>query len=641
MIPALVAAARSISTVTEGGCNLVKLRISLVLMLLFATPIFAGDLMDSSKLNLRPVESLNMSDLLPAHVKAGGLNAKFTEAASPEYNLSRMKQMNPDFTTYPEAAGIVWLKQTVIARSDSGGTDITRLYVVLGRRGLGGKWLNWNIPVPAQGSAEILEARAYDFNSLAEIAEASTQEDSRAGIIHVNFQGLPETFILAVCWKESLPSQLSVEGLCWFQEDLRVWESIVEVYSPQKIAYRTFPDIRSPEVTEDINEIAYNWRRINLEPYVQDGELARVQRAGVVFGTRRGTSGATGIMKDVELSGNIPADGEAVSGFKRSKRDGTLRLLEWLSSREEIELAEGSPRKIPANGVLTREEKVIVARSWLAGQKVDVSLAWLIPFEPDDSSPLCAGMFANPVLDVQGVKGVDFHDMTDPKLLAGAKIFAVNSEGRFFSRRIPSSKSGDNRLSAIMELQLDENGLMNGTVRVLLRGAWGALMLGNNPTDGRARGALLSLFPGLTNYKDVKYRSVKGVPEISFRLENKPGVGGTGRGILAILPFFEPVAMRKLGGYEAPVEVMFPFVVDQNITLGFPKNASQALVDNKIAKNPDKINYTENYTNRRHRLLADSRFELNMSSVTSGNMPLLQRHLDSWRAFSSRHIPIR
>ena len=122
MIRALAEAARSISTVTEGGCNLVKLRISLVILLLFASQVFAGDLIDSSKLNLRPVESLNMSDLLPAHARAVGQNAKFTEAASPEYNLSRMKQMNPDFTTYSEAGGIIWLKHTVIARSDSGCT---------------------------------------------------------------------------------------------------------------------------------------------------------------------------------------------------------------------------------------------------------------------------------------------------------------------------------------------------------------------------------------------------------------------------------------------------------------------------------------------------------------------------------------
>ena len=619
-----------------------KHKLLLLMLLLLVSPAFAGDLMDTSTLNMRPVDSLNMSGLLPAYVK---LDGRFSESEAPEYDLSRMKQMNPDFTTYPDAAGIIWQKRVIISRSEAGGMEVTRLYVILGRKGLGGlsKWLNWNIPVPANGSAEVLEASAYDFNSLAGIFEASPVADEEAGIIRVNFQGLPETFILALSWKEHLPSQLSIEGLCWFQEELRVWESIVEVYSPQQLAYRTFPEIRSPEIQEDMDETLYTWRYINLEPYVSAGELARSVRAGVAFSTRQGTSGITGILKDAENAGSIPPDSGALAGFKRSKSEGTIRLIDNLTARDTIELTEGSPRKIPAAGALTRAEKAILARSWLAGQKVDATLAWQIPFEPDDRTPLCASMFRDPVLNVQGVKGVEFHDMTPAgtRLIAGAKVWGVNSEGRFFSRRIPSSKSTDNRLSAIMELQLDELGRISGTVRVLLRGAWGALLLGSNPTDGTARGALLSLFPGLTNYKDVKYRSIKGTPEISFVLENKPGVGGTGRGVLAILPFFEPTAMRKLGGYEPPVEVLFPFVVDQNITLGFPKNASQALITNKVSRNPDKINYSESYTNRRHRLIAEARFELNMNSVTAGNMSLLRRHLDNWRAFAARQIPVR
>ncbi|MBQ9627667.1 MAG: hypothetical protein IJR43_00225, partial [Synergistaceae bacterium] len=156
-----------------------------------------------------------------------------------------------------------------------------------------------------------------------------------------------------------------------------------------------------------------------------------------------------------------------------------------------------------------------------------------------------------------------------------------------------------------------------------------------------ARGAVLSLFPGLTNIKDVKYKNAKGVHEITVKIENKPGIGGTGKGVLALIPFFEPVSMRALGSYEPPVEIKFPFIVEQNMTLGFPKNAKEALVSGKTQRNPDKINYSDSYQNRRHRLIAESRFELNMQSVSSGNMGLLRKCLDQWRAFSSRQIPVR
>ena len=632
--------AKSISIVMEGGSNVKRKFLLALLVVLVSCPAYCGDLMDSSALNMRPVEDMDMSGVLPAYVNPSGTFLQ-SEAEAPSYNLPNMKRLNPDFTTYPEADGIIWLKHVVYSRGKDGGMQIYRLYVILGRRGLGGKWLNWNIPIPARGSARVLEACVYDFNSLARVSNISPQEDTDAGILAVNFQGLPETFILAVSWREDLPEAMNFEGLCWTQESLRIWESIVDVYSSQPIAYKTFPDHRRPESEKLMGETVYTWRRINVDPHNDSAALARLPRSGVAFSDRHGMSSSLGIARSIEDSGRIPPASEALSAFKRGGKSGAVRLVEWLMRQPEIELAEGSPRKIPAKSPLTRDEKVIVACVWLAGQNANVVLNWRIPFEPDDITPLCEAMFVSPVLEVKGVKEFAFHDMRDPKLLAGVKIFGVSGEGKIYSQRVPSSRPSDNRLSAIMDLRLSEYGLISGTVRVILRGGWGALLLGNNPTDGTARGAVLSLFPGLTNYKDVAYKNVKGVPELSFTVENKPGVGGTGRGILAIPPFFEPAAMRALGTYDAPVEIRFPFIVEQNITLGFPKNATEALVSNKVPKNPDKINYTENYVNRRHRLIADSRFELDMPSVSAGNMSLLQRHLNQWRAFSSRQIPVR
>lgn len=606
------------------------------IILLFVCPAFAEDIMDSSKLNIKPVQTLEISGLLSSYV-----NSSPSKIKAPEYNLERMKQINPDFTTYPEADGIIWLKHVEISPSGHGGMEVTRLYVILGRRGLGGKWLEWNIPVPEKGSIEVLEANVYDFTTLARILRITPEEDSSEGICKVHFMGLPDTFIITIAWHEVIPDQLSFEGLCWFQEDLRVWESITEIFSTESLVYNTFPERRPPETQRSNTGNLYTWRRINLDPYNAAGILARIQRSGLVFSTRRENIGTASLLKEIENAGNISAPDSAVSGFKRSKEYGTQKLLEWLKHQPEIELAEGSRRKIPTSGEWTREEKILLANSWLNARKIESALAWQLPFDPDDLTPLCKAMFYNPVLEVHDVKNIDFHDIVDRNLLAGVKIFNFSGEGKLISRRIPESKSAENRLSVIMDLKVSDFGLLNGKVRIILRGAWGVFMLGNNPTDGAVRGALLLLFPGLTNYNDVNYKSVKGIPEISFTVENKPGVAGSGRGILAILPFFEPVPVRALGTYDPPVEVKFPFVIDQNITLGFPKNAKEALVSGKTDKNPDKINFSSNYQNRRHRLISDARFELNMSSVSSGNMALLRRYLDQWRNFSARHIPVR
>ena len=606
-------------------------------ILVTASASYAGSLIDPSKIHLPDMQDMSMGGILQNYTGTGA----FFEPDNSDYNLRRMKQMNPDFTTYPEANGIIWQKKVSYTRSESGGMDITRLYVILGRRGLSGKWLTWNIQTPAKGSTEILDASVYDFRNLARINSATREENIVAGIKQVRFIGLPDTFILAVSWRETLPDMLSFEGLSWFQEDLRVWESVVEIHSPQKLSYRTFPALLSPTVDDLREEIIYTWRRINVDPYNDSSEVARIQRSGVAFSTKQGNSSLQAMMKEVDNTGNISAPVEAMSGFSRSNDTGTQRLIEWLMTQPEIILAEGTPRKIPSSGEWTKREKILLAKSWLASQKVNASLAWKMPFDPDERTPICPAMFASPVLDVQEIRGVTFHDMNSPELLGGTKIFALNDKGTLFSRRIPSSKSSDNRLSAVMDLSLTEHGIMSGKITLILRGAWGDFLLGKNPSDGTARGAVLSLFPGLTNYRDVKHRVTKGVPEISFVIDNKPGIGGTGRGILAILPFFEPVFVRNLGTFEPPVEIKFPFIIDNAITLSFPKNASEALISGKTTKNPDRINYSDKYQNRRHRLEAESRFELNMPSVTTGNMSLLRRCLENWRIFSSKHIPIR
>ena len=42
-----------------------------------------------------------------------------------EFNLDRMRQMNPVFSTYPDEKGIVWLKEETFARAEGVGVERT------------------------------------------------------------------------------------------------------------------------------------------------------------------------------------------------------------------------------------------------------------------------------------------------------------------------------------------------------------------------------------------------------------------------------------------------------------------------------------------------------------------------------------
>ena len=68
-------------------------------------------------------------------------------ASVPEYDLARMRQVNPDFSTYPDARGIVWLKRVSCGPAPDGGMERTHLWVLLGRSGLEERWLNWDIQI--------------------------------------------------------------------------------------------------------------------------------------------------------------------------------------------------------------------------------------------------------------------------------------------------------------------------------------------------------------------------------------------------------------------------------------------------------------------------------------------------------------
>ncbi len=532
-----------------------------------------------------------------------------------------MKQMNPDFTTYPKESGIIWLKHVTFSRSDDGGTEIERLFVILGKQGINDKWLSWNIPTPVKGNITILESDIYDLETLKKTSSASIDENINENFTSVNFSPTSENFVIVVSWLEHFPEQLTFEGLFWFQEDLRIWECVTEIYAPQEILYEVFPDPRnhSPEIEEFDSEFLYRWRNINVDPYNPNG-LVRSYRSGCAFGMRtlNNNSVFSSLMRDVENSCGVPAPNEI--------KKGSSKLIEWLQKQPEIIFTEGSPRKIPSKPPYSKREKIILAKSWLASQKISSNILWALPFEPDEKSPLSPELFYNPVLEIPSEKnGKKFYDFGFNGIVEGLKVY-MPSDGEFRARKIPNSKSSENRLSAIMNLKLNENGSLDGKIRVILRGAWKDI-----------RPDVLSLFPLLTNYSDVKYKD----GEISFNVENQQGIAGTGKGILAVIPFFEPVEIRKLGGLEEGFEILFPFIIDQNITLEFPKNIKEALLTGKVARNPDKINYSHSYLNKRHRFLAEARFEVNMPSVSTGNVSLLRRYLDQWRLFSSRSIPVR
>ena len=602
-----------------------------IIALAFCAKAHAENLMDNSSLKVAPLDNLDMSGI-PV---AGTRNAN--TSALPDYDISRMIKVNPDFVTYPEANGIIWQKYINASYSKNGGTEITRFYIILGRKGLDSRWLNWNIPKPKNGSIKILRACIHDGFTGNKIRDIEPKINNEKNFTSVNFDNTPDKFILVLAWQEKLDGELSLDGLFWVQEDLRVWEAVVEIISSEKVTYATFPQENLTPIIQDYgHEKIYAWRGINIEP-VTDDTLARLPRAGIAVSSRKGENGMSALIHEIENINAVKIPNEAARIFRENKNNnGVKNFLEWLKNEPEIFLADSNSRRdIPNEAPYTKLEKMLLARAWLKELKINASLKWVLPYTIDERSPLCSGIFYKPVLELKGVKNLRYYDFYDVKSLPGLKLYEVNDSGKLITKKIPAVKPGVNRLSANLDLNLDQNGLLNGDVKIILRGAW------KNLITGTPEEMLLKLFPGLSNYRNVKLNNESENPELNFEIYNKPGVAGAGQGILAIMPCFEPDVLRKLAETPPTIELKFTFIIEQNINLALPKGYNQALVSGSIPRGADKINYSESYVNRRHRLLAESRLEINMPSISLGNMNLLRRNLSQWHTFAARNIPVR
>ena len=570
-----------------------------------------------------------------------------------EYSVARMRQLNPDFTTYPDAQGIVWLRREVFARSDKGGVERTHLWVILGRRGLDDRWLTWRIPDPAGGRAEVLQACVYSFDTGEKLRDVTPTVEG--GLQTVSFRDLPEPFILAIAWRDVAPDALAFEDLVWLQESLPVWESNVEVHllPSQSVVFRAFPQELEPEVRRTPQEAVYSWRVINAAPFESKG-LVRSRRSGLAFSMRRERAGLIRLMRSD--AGELPnAPDAARAGFRRSAEEGVKGLLNWLFLQPELHLPDGAQRKVPDAAPWTRNEKLLLAKAWLAQEGVDAPIRWRLPVEPEEEPPLSRELLQDALLELPAFHGKQrtrdsvFYDMSAPfdggssVSLQGERVFGLSVDGSLSRKEVPVSRAAANRLFAAMELKMDEQGRLTGAVRLLLRGAWISFLLPQqSPAETEARAALLELFPDLRHYEDVQCRRSGEGLELSFALKEKPGVAGIGgSGLLAVPPAFLPKAFSALGGQSGPLELRFPFVLEQRWTIGLPRSAERILDEGETKRTPDRINYSDSCKAWRHRVVGSARCEVDTLRVAEGDLALLRRCVGLWKAFAERHIPVQ
>lgn len=579
-------------------------------------------------------------------------------AEAPGYDLPQMRRVNPDFSTYPDARGIVWLKRVAYEPASAGGLLRTHLWVLLGRSGLDPRWLNWEIPEPPGGTTRMLEASVHAFDSGRKVADVAPIERVQGGVtMHsVRFGELPEPFVLVLSWQDELPSGLSLEDMVRTREDLPLWESVVEVVVPdgRPFFHRSLPDVR-PEVRKDAGGSRYVWRALNT-PSSLSGRLRAVSGGGVAFGMRHGAEAVARMMRNRASAAVPSAPPAALEGFRKGTEAGTSALLSWLYGQPEAVLPSEGLRDLPSEGPWTREEKLLLAHAWLRERGLSPLLHWRLPFEPDGDTPVSPGLLREAVLEIPPFKGSKFKesffcDMEDaPRigrtspLLMGERVFRAAEDGRMASRKIPESKAAENRLRALLDLRLAPDGALSGRVRLQARGTWRSMLFRDEGAgEVRLRHPLSLLFPNIKGYRDLRFRESRGETELSFELGGMSGIlGMQGKNLLAIPPAFVPEALTSLTDGPVPFDLAFPFLLEQRLTLLLPQGTAKVILSADSERASRKVHYSDSCKlTKLKKLTAEARIQVSATRMAEDDASALKAAVEFWRNFSTRPVPVQ
>ncbi len=576
-----------------------------------------------------------------------------------DYDLANMIRMNPDFSTYPDASGIVWLHRVAHNEIAPDKTERKVLWVILGRKGISERWLRWNIPNPCGGTAEVTEAAVYEFPSGRKAAELRPESVLQGDVPMnvVSFDSLPEQFILVISWKESLENV--TDGLVWLQDELPIWESVVSasVFSINSFFYTADMDNR-PQLQKTGDKTVYNWRFINRKG-LQFPSLRVQDREALCFSSLRGEDKFKSLlMKNDPLSAAAyPAMPSRIEAKGKDLKSGAAFVLTWLFEQPELVLPEGASRSMPSQGPWTRVEKILLARAWLGRLGVNTRLYWSLPYDPDTDAPVSAGVLTSPILEVlpggkapaKGKTGF-FYDLsskpqpekTSP-LLGGRTVYGLSSEGTLTSIKIPESKAAENRLTVNFDLKLTSDGFIGGEMRVKAKNAWQDFLFCGKKDELALKALLEKSFPRSTRIKNIALKEGKQDSELSMTLDNTSGImSAAGESMLASMPPFIPSWLSELMNSSGAIKMAFPFMIDVKVNVSLPNNTEKVFLPSDVAKTPGDIGYFDSYKLIKNRkLTAEAQCRVLKSFISDDNLMDLKRAVAQLQTFMTRPLPLK
>jgi hypothetical protein len=582
-----------------------------------------------------PLQSAENAEFTPIDI-----SGSFYDSA-PKIDLMEMVQECPHFVSYPGYDGIIWLKKHTYQIDAGGSMSVTSVWVILGKSEIGKKWLDWKIHIPKGGDAQVFEASLYDPGSLIQIERITPQ--LKGNEWHINFQPVPEEFIIVLSYRETYAHSLAIQGMLWLNENLPIWEHtiIVNVETGRDFEYVTNANIE-PQISSKGTYDIYKWMIVNQTPSLSNS-LRTDSRVWLAFGNKQPLSS---FIKSLENYAKMAAPKPPSNVEAWLKKGDFTSFFKWLQEQEIDDSTDRTREMIPEKAPWSKWEKTIIASSWINRFISSSSrLFWKLVIDPSKYNFTNGSIVLGPVLELQRKNetffyeiGQSFQSGLTSLSLIGETLYSPSEGGSLEKRVIPPRGASSNRLSIIWNLIIEENSTITGSVSLIMRNSWKDFLF----SDMSALDILRDITGKAAVEKSIKINNIKDGIEINALLKPNKIILGTS-GTNAIIPLIPPQPdwLRDLGMAILPYSIKFPMTIETNYRINLPANVKDVIPPSPIDRDGGKIKYSEKY-----KYFKSSR-RLEVTTRMTLSSPRIDQSMEQEMAFavgklgSQRSIPIR
>ena len=572
--------------------------------------------------------------------------------------VRRLNKEAPSIDGFSGADAVIWLRNNKFAMLADGTMENTREFIVMVGENIPDSLKIMRLPVPSDGSLEIMEAGFYNpMTGLKEgglrVSDEMLDGGADVKVISVPDNAVGRAVVLITRTKHN--KRYGVDETIDMAGALPIWEQNVAVELPEgRQLYWLGRDVKDPVIEKSAGLQRYKWTVINQEPWTGEGFVV-YKRPSLSFSFRKGIVQSLASMEETaEKAPSLPLPSFA---SKSDKTQAGLELMEWIASpsrtltgypREWVRSAE----QIPEKGPWTPWEQTLILNKWLKKLGWECNVWWQASEELNDSSPTSTSLWVAPVLDLSPTGGkktlyqagqVSDFGVTSPSV-AGANIYRLNN-GEYEKRKIGNGSSSDHRLSLTWLLDLDQNGTAEGTLSINVSGGWTDLMSGGHIQPQNITSVLKNInfaIPGM-NLTQTSVVPTKTGYKLEFKVKCAPGIVYGGN-LLLRLPGGIPTRVGELIGRESDYTLRFPFIIDQKVRIKMPAGYKILQVPplKKLGEGTKAIlKESITYWPKKAQLIADSTWTVKTCSVDAKLAAVLKEELAACMRWPVLDIPFR